>query len=372
MKASFIIVKKELLQIFRDKSTVIFLILPILIFPLFNIGLDFISKDHHNEVTICTYNDNENIECFLEQFIKSTNEYVIKKVDSDCPLDLLKKGEIDCYIKIQGSEFNFIYNSSSYNSLSITTKLGESIQRNYYSYLSNNIEEIYQFNLKNEKGNSSNISISISNIFIPIILVILVFQGVTNFSNDLFAGEKERKTFELMLLSNINRKTVYFGKVISLVVMSFINTVISLIAFLISNVISDNEIQQFEFMNSKEQTINILVMILMLLVLSVVAVVITSSVSLFSKNIKSSQILNELILLVPIGVTVMHCLGIFNMNSRIISIIPILNIVDVFNNAFKGVVNMVNIIFTTFTTLIFILIITIFCVKHINSEKCLF
>ena len=371
MKICLTIAKKELLQTFRDKSTLIFLLIPLLIFPVFNIGMDFISKNSQVEITVCTESDSEEINHFVEQFIRLNKDFEIHQVVSNCPEKLLKSGKIDCYIKIQKSDFNFFYNSSSYNSLSKTTKLGETLQRNYYSYLNKTTDGIYQFNLFNENGDTANISNSIANIFIPTIFVLLIFQGITSFSNDIFAGEKDRKTFELLLLSKVKREAIYLGKSIALLTISFVNVVISLIAFAFSYAVLDNGIHEFKFLQTESCYINILVIIIALILLAIISVFITSSISLISKNAKMAQLFNELILVIPVGITGMLCLGVFNTDNKLFDFIPILNAVNMFNKAFNGYVNLSQVILAILSTVIFVWIITILCAKYIKSEKCL-
>lgn len=132
----------------------------------------------------------------------------------------------------------------------MTTKLGDSFRKFYNTLLNKSYEDIYQLNLKDENNNIANTSNSISNIFVPIVLAMLIFQNISSFANDIFAGEKVRKTLEL-LLSGVEKRAIYCGKSLTLLILSMINLIFSLGTYYISFDFTESGLQQFKFMQNR-------------------------------------------------------------------------------------------------------------------------
>lgn len=369
MKETFIIFKKELLDIFRDKTTLLFVLIPLIIFPAFNFGLEYLNKDTATEIDICVNYDSQSVYETVTQFIKNNNEYDIRLVNSAKPEVLLKNGDIDSYIKIEDNLIGFVYNSASYNSLSLTTKLSESFQQYYNSILREAYNDILILELKDENGNIGNVTNSVANIFIPIILVMLIFQGSSNFANDLFAGEKERKTLELLLLSGVKKQSIYCGKTLALATLAIINLFLSLLSYFFSFTFSANGLKQFKFMQNGNSTINIVFIIALLIELSLISVFLSSTVSMLSKNMRSSQLINEFILAVPIGISILLLTGILKRSVIILNYIPLLNLLLNLINVFSGSINIWYLILTILSNLLLIVAMILFSVRYMKTEK---
>ena len=366
MNSCLTIVKKELLELFRDRSTFCVLLIPILIFPLFNFGIDYMNQNSKSEIRVCIQCDDFELYGSFTEYASLNDNYSINIIDSDDPTELLLNGDIDCIIRSVGHDLDFIYNSASYDSLSLTTKLGEGFQQFYNTVLCQAYDNVYSFNLKDENNNVSDTVTSISNIFLPILLIIFIFQNTSSFANDIFAGEKERQTLELLLLSNIKRTHIYFGKSLALLTVSVINLMLTLASFFISS-----EAKQFKFMQSEFPGLYILHIVSTMLFLSVIAVFLSLTVSILSNNMKNSQLLNELLLTIPVGLAVLLSFGIIKANTFAFNFIPILNLIISFCNAFAGKLNTANILISVIINLLFIAMLILVGVKHINTEKVL-
>lgn len=369
MKETLIILKKELLEIFRDKSTLLFLLIPLIIFPTFNFGLEYLNKNTITEIDVCIDYDSQAAFKTFDQFVLHNNEYNIKLVNSIEPEVLLKNGDIDSYIKIEDNSISFVYSSASYNSLSLTTKLGDSFQQYYNTTLSETYDDILNLELRDENGNIGNATSSVQNIFIPIILVMLIFQGSSSFANDLFAGEKERKTLEMLLLSGAKKHSIYCGKTFALAILAIVNLFLSLLSYFFSFKLSENGLEQFKFMQNGNSTANIVFIIVLLIELSLISVFLSSTVSMISKSMKSSQIINEFILAIPIGITVLLVLGILKSNIQILNCIPLINLLTNLINVFSGNVNMGYLILTILSNILLIIIMIFFSVRYMKTEK---
>ena len=371
MKESLTILKKELLEIFRDRSTLLILLIPILIFPVFNIGMNFINKDSVKKLELCVDYDSEEAYEIFNQYLTTTEKYDINVINSDTPKGLLKNGDIDCLICIKDNSFDFVYNSNSYDSLSLTAKIGEDFQQFYNVFLNQSYEDVFQINLKDENDNFADASDTMSGIFVPIVLVMMIFQSTSSFANDIFAGEKERKTVELLLLTGVKRKVIYCGKLFTLLIMSTINLIFSLLSYFITFIFSESGLKQFKFMQNGIALTNISGIILTLLLLSVIAAFLSLTVSLMSKNMKNSQVMNEIILAVPTVTAVLIGLGVIKRGLPILNYIPLFNLIVGLNNAFCGNFYIFDIIALLVTNGAFIAIIMLIGIKYIKTERIL-
>lgn len=77
--------KKELLEIFRDKSTFVILLIPVLIFYVFNMGISYLNKDLQTKIDICIQYNNQEAYNTLIQFISVNENYSINVINSGNP-----------------------------------------------------------------------------------------------------------------------------------------------------------------------------------------------------------------------------------------------------------------------------------------------
>lgn len=369
MKETLIIFKKELSEIFRDKLSILIFLVPLMIFPVFNFGMEYLNKNTETDINICIDCDSQEAYSIINQFIEKNYMFNFELINSNSPEILLKSGDIDCYINASEKSIDFIYNSSSFDSLSLTTKLGENFQQFYNSLLSESYKNIFQLNLKNENGDISNSFDAISTIFVPIVLVMLIFQGTSSFANDLFAGEKERKTLELLLLSGVKKQAVFCGKSLALIVLSFFYLSISIGSCFISFFFSEAGLSQFKFMKNENYILNIFYIIILLLTLSFISVYLSITVSMLSKNMKNSQISNEIILAVPVCIMALLTLGIIGENVQFFNYLPILNLLTNLNNAFAGNNNIINMFVALVSNIVLILFLIVGNVQYMKTEK---
>lgn len=371
MRISLSIAKKELIETFRDKATFIMFIIPLLIFPAFNIGLDYLSNKKNTEINVCIQYDSKEAYDIFTQFVSYNTDYKINLIESEKYENLLKSGDADFGININGKNFDIIYNSTSYESMSLATELGEKFQAFYNELLSSMDKDIYHLSLKDEKGNSVSPFSSITNIFIPVVFILLIFQNTSSFSNDIFAGEKERKTLELLLMSGVKRSSIYFGKSIALMVLSVISLSTSLTAALVTYIPDKENFVQIKIMQSEKIYQNIFIMLFSMIILSALSVFISLSISMISKNIKSAQLLNEIILIIPVGITALLSLGIINLDLAVWDYVPILNLIKCFHSAFLGKTILANFLISLIINIFFALTIIVRSIKYLNSESIL-
>lgn len=133
-KCIFIVAAKELKEIFRDKSTFIILSIPIFIFLFFIYGLNYIGRETPSQISVAVINNNDTVYSVFEDFTNSESGSYVDVVVGD-PMELLQNNDVDCVIRLESDKIYFVYNSSSYNSVSLATKVGESFESFFLSAL---------------------------------------------------------------------------------------------------------------------------------------------------------------------------------------------------------------------------------------------
>lgn len=370
-KILYSIVNKELKEIFRDRMCVILFLLPILIFPILNLGISYISSatiTKSSAVKIAVIKEENN--SVLDNYLNHDCPFNIEISKTDTPLALLNNNEIDLIIKaFSHNQISFIYKSTNCSSLLSAAKIGEDFEKYTLNSQKAVYPELITCSLINEAGQATDIAATISTIMSPILFIILLTQGSTIFANDLFAGEKERKTLEILFLTGASREKIYFGKLISLFIIELINITSCIISYLLSHLLTNNSSNiPLVFSDST----NIIVS-LILSVLSIVTFSVTSSafISLISKNFKSAQKANEIFSSLPTLLTGIIMFGTFSLNKNLFSFIPIINIIKIFTNAVYLKSNILDTVIAVTVNCIFCSIIVLISVRYFKSEKAL-
>lgn len=353
------IIKKEFWEIIRDRSTILILLIPVFIFPILNVGLEHLNAESETKINMSLICDSSESEAMVTNFIKNDDALDVSLVSSKDPYSSLKDGDIDCCISVKNQSMNIIYNSNSFNSLLSATKINEKFREFYNSYLSENNEGIYQLNMTDENGNKSDTTETVSTMIAPIILVMLVFQNTSSFANDIFAGEKERKTIEMLLISGTKKQNIYCGKAISLIALTLVNLFVGVASYFASFKIFENGLS----------VLNAAYIIITLLMLSIISVFVSVTVSMRADKIKSSQMINEIFTVIPVGLTALLILGFLKDDITAFKFIPVLNVLIDYKNAFMGKVYIENIVITFLSNAALILLLIGGSVRYMKSEK---
>ena len=251
------VLKKELLDIVRDKKTLVFtLILPILIYPIMfkfmSSAMEKTQSDVQKEINI--YIDG-NKNSSMAKAITSLDNIKLPEIES--PTESLKNGDIQLIVKIPE---NFDENISQGKNDTIELLIDE--ESNKSMIASSMVNEIYESYKKSiveqrlaDKGIDSSIltpfEVSVKSginadnedinggaamllTMIPTLIVILMVSSTVGMAADLGAGEKERFTFEPLLSTSAKRASLVWGKIGALCTVSFIALMANLTAMVIS------------------------------------------------------------------------------------------------------------------------------------------
>ncbi|WP_291650849.1 ABC transporter permease [Clostridium sp.] len=251
------VLKKELLDIVRDKKTLVFtLILPILIYPLMfkfmSSSMEKAQNDVEKEINIYIDGDTDSN---MAKVITSLENIKIPEVDS--PTEALKNGDIQLIINIpenfdeniaasKSDTINLLIDEESNKSMiasSMVNEIYESYkntiveQRLTESGVDTSILKPFEINIKsgiNADSEDINTVASMLLTMIPTLIVILMVSSTVGMAADLGAGEKERFTFEPLLSTSAKRSSLLWGKITALCTISFIALIANLAAMVFS------------------------------------------------------------------------------------------------------------------------------------------
>lgn len=251
------VLRKELLDIVRDKKTLVFtLILPILIYPLMfkfmSSSMEKAQTDVEKEINIYIEGDTDSN---MAKVITSLENVKLPEIDS--PTEALKNGDIQLIINIpenfdeniaagENDTIDLLIDEESNKSMIASTMVSEI----YESYKNTIVEERltengidpsilkpFEVNIKsgiNADSDDVNAIASMLLTMIPTLIVILMVSSTVGMAADLGAGEKERFTFEPLLSTSAKRSSLLWGKITALCTISFIALIANLAAMVFS------------------------------------------------------------------------------------------------------------------------------------------
>ena len=243
------IIKKELYRFFSDKRMILTtLILPaVLIYMMYSIMGEGISKieevdeTYKPNVYVCnnpdvfsgensfekncnsavTYINNDEIEDTKEKIkTKQIDLLLVFSIDFS---DSLTSTGLTSTSEIQNIEM--YYNSSNDNSYNAYVLYTE-----YLNAFESSISNVFNINSQGDSpdlASSEDIASNILSTFIPMMVIMILFNSCLSVSAESIAGEKERGTMATLLSTPINRTSLAIGKVVSLSLISLLSGISS-------------------------------------------------------------------------------------------------------------------------------------------------
>lgn len=373
------ILKKEMREMFRDKkSLMMMLVVPIMI-PLLVIGMSALFEMQMNK-PITDYNRigfayeldevERNLAKKFELVVVVGKEKEIEEQYQDGFLDLYVTKEKEVYT-IHGNDND-------------TTSFASSLVESYFNaykeylqgeYLKNyevepqEIIQIIQLNEDIKETENYFSSYITSYAFLFILMAITV--SATYPSTDTTAGEKERGTLETLLTFPIKSKDIIIGKFLSVSLSSIITGIISLILMVVSLVIAGD---MFEIYKDVEMMLPVSSLIFSGIVIITYSLLISGlciAVASKSKTFKEAQ--SALTPLTFISFFPGMIAFMINVeSSTLLSLVPFLNFSLLFTDITNGTVNYLNILLMMLSTTVVIGLVLGVIIKQYKSEKVLF
>ncbi|ADV49366.1 putative ABC-type Na+ efflux pump, permease component [Cellulophaga algicola DSM 14237] len=388
MNDLFIIIKKELTELLRDKKTIInsivlpTVLVPILIFGamkvteliekqqqektvkigLVNAPSEFsalIAADTLNKVT--TYDKVEDFKALIED--ESIATAIVFPADWDSQMESLNTGEVQIFRN--GSKENVNKRASklieTYNAklkeeriaiLNIPTQKMKPFTENY-------IEVGEQKEVIGKKIGG----------FIPYLFILTMWGGCLLAAVDLVTGEKERKTIETTLSLPISKFKVLFGKAIVASLLGFIPALLNLIGLIIGLKLFNGIPDSFksvisEMLNFQSISLILLLLIPFALFLSGFIIALVASATSFKEaQSKASPLI--MLIIIPLVLAMMP--GI-ELNWTTV-LIPVLNIGLGVKEIMAGTIDMVQYVVILVSLIAFAVAAVYFSYKKFSDEN---
>ena len=373
------ILKKELREMFRDKkSLMMMLIIPILI-PALVIGMSALFEAQTNK-PITDYNK-IGFDYELSEMEKDIADNLDIKVISGSTEELEDKysnGEIDLYVTKDSSTYTI--NGEDNETSTYATSLMDTyfatykgaLQTNYLA--SNNINptdvtSIITVNkdIKETENFYGNYIVNYGFLFIIMAITISATYPAT----DTTAGEKERGTLETLLTFPIKSKDIIVGKFLSVSLSSIITGIVSLILMLISLVYANGSFEIYKDTNLMLSTSSLIFSILVIIAYSLLVSGLCIAIASKSKTFKEAQsALTPLTFICFFPGMIAFMAGVSS--SPLLSLVPFLNFTLLFQDIVVGNIDIVNILLMSLSTIVIITLVLIVIIKQYKSEKVLF
>ncbi len=389
-KYTWIVLKKELTDIFRDKKTIITSILiPILVFPIlaFVIGssTDQFLGQNNNPVDMALISEEENK---LEEFLKANDNVNIIEVEN--PQEALKELDIKVILKIdkgfderiergEAGNIEFIYDITSSRSDMAQSRLNGIIGEFSHSITLSKLEElgissqilnpinIEKTILENQQADQG-IGLMILSIILPLMLTVWSAVGGMAAATDLGVGEKERQTLEPLLTTKASRLSLLMGKYFAVVVAGILGTLAALTGFGIASEINPN----FTGSGVTMPIQSIIAIGILCIGLALIFSALELTISFYARSFKEAQTyLSPMTIIVMIPAYFTMYLDGKEIPDLFLHI-PIINTISIIKESIVGVFNIEHILIVAGWTIVYIGLALFFTVRMFNKESVIF
>jgi len=383
MKSSlWIVLKKEIREVFRDKKSLSMMLITPLMIPLILIGVSALFDSNINKKIEAYDNIGFSYELSKAEKILADSLKITPKIGNSKKIKkLYKEDKIDVYIEKKDNQYIINYDENNEKSATasiIAQKYLEQykilLQDTYFKEKNLDSNEVFNiitisYNLINSKEDNFYVNYITTYAFIFIIMSITV--SATYPATDTTAGEKERGTLETLLTFPIKNRDIIIGKYLSVAISSIITGLLGFILSLLSLCYISKTFAIFKGLNLIPSLSTILITILIIISYSFLISGLCIAIASLSKTFKEAQsALTPITLLstIPGLVALMSNIK----TTTTISLIPFLNYTQIFNDINSNNINIINISLMFISTIVYTSIVLFYIIKQYNNEKILF
>ncbi|MBO5414157.1 MAG: ABC transporter permease [Bacilli bacterium] len=379
MNNIFHILKKELLELFRDKKSLsMMLVIPIMI-PLIVIGMSALFDSEQNK-PVEDYNKigfNYELTEVEKQLAKELKIEVVSKSNDELIKDY-ENGNIDLYVTRENNIYTLNSDDSitaSYASSLVHTYFEtykEYLQRNYLESNSINSNDILNIitvkdNVTVEENFAANYMVNYAFLFILMAVTISATYPAT----DTTAGERERGTLETLFTFPIKSRDIIVGKFLSVSISSMITGLLSLVLAIISLAVAQDMFDIYKDVELMLSSTEIIYAVVVIVAYSFMISGLCIAIAGKAKTFKEAQ--SALSPLTFISMFPGMIAFITEMKSSyLLSIVPFMNFSLLFNDITNGNIDIISIILMMISTIIIIVVVLTIIIKQYKSEKVLF
>ncbi len=369
---------KELRGIFRDKKSLITLIMLPFIIPFYVLlmGFMFDVMEDSNYIIGANYEISNTEKAIINEVGELDFKYYADKEALD---KAYENDEIDGYV-IKDDKTYTIYSDMSSNTGTMIysyvnaylTAYNENIANNYV--ISQDIDPdkvfkniIVESETLGEEGKDALLMMLLS-ISITYILMIIVISTST-VATDATAGEKERGTLETLLTFPIKSSEIITGKYIAIALCGMILGIAALVLLVPSLAIGKLLFVSFEDFNTNLSAFSIMMTIFIIVISSLLSAGIAMALAGNTKTYKEAQSALQglsFISMIPMF------LELLNIDNQVFDLIPLANCGLALNRVLTGDFTTTSLLTMLVSTIIYTTAIILYISKQYKSEKTLF
>lgn len=384
------IIKKELARFFGDRRMVTAAIMPgILIYVMYTFmgtGMsEMMSTDEDYVYDISVVNMPQSMS-FLEAIegieiseIEETEMDVVKDAISADESDLLMVFPADFDVSMMtydvttatevAPNVEIYYNSANVESSHARSLMVEVLNQFEQSMV--NKFDVCRGETEYDLATEEDVSAMVISMLMPMLILMMLFNGCLSVSAESIAGEKERGTIATLLVTPMKRRDLALGKIISLSIIGLISGLSSFIGIMLSlpNLMGGSGMEDMKF----GYTIaDYAVLLLIIISTTLIIVGAISIISAFAKSVKEAGSMSTPLML---AVTLT---GVTNMMSNGMPeeaywyLIPIYNTVQCMNGVFSMDYQMLPVVITIVANIVYAGIFVVVLTKMFNSERIMY
>lgn len=385
--AIFTIFKKELARFFKDRRTLIALLMPgVLIYVIYSLMggamTDMFAPDEEYLPEIRAVNFPLSVDAFA-----STAGLEILDIDEssiDFYKEAVSNGEIDLLIvfpenfdeKVSTFEqssgdvapnIDIYFNSSSTNSTHAYHTVVATLDS--YESLMTNKFDVNMGGDSYDLATQEDLTGMLFSMLMPMLLIMLLFSGCMAVAPESIAGEKERGTIASLLITPAKRSHIAIGKIFALSLMALIGGASSTIGVVLSlpKLMGDS----ISIDGSVYGTTDYAMLAVVILSTVLVLITVISIISTYAKTVKEAgtYVMPLMIISILIGLT-----GMFGASASnpLLFIIPIYNSVQCMIGIFSFEPSVLNMAITVVSNVIISAVGIFVLTRMFNSEKIMF
>lgn len=398
-KTIFSLYKKEMLDIFRDKKTMIIMVLvPLFLYPCMmlgtllimnNINQESLEKTYQVGITECEEagiieallsDEEDEYEYFFEVATYSSVEACETALNNE---------EIDAFIAVSQGEdgrsvYEVVYFSSSLDSVSASS-YAEEILHGYRDTLRNElIEEMFDdyeqvLNpIVVEERNIASIEESTGSLFgyiIPFMLITSILMGAIYPAIDVTAGERERGTLETMMTLPVKNSEMMFSKFLAVSTIAVVSALLNMLSMLLMGLYMYDSMQlvdtAFGEMNILQFIPSVIGLLICMPIFAMFSSAVCLSICIFAKSFKEANNYSTPVLLVFMFASMAGMLPNVTLTTKT-ALVPIVNVALFIKAIFELQFDWGNIILVLLSNLVYSVAAVILMSKLFSSEDVLF
>ena len=229
-------------------------------------------------------------------------------------------------------------------------------------------EIIVPFTIEQSEISEESMPLNLLAMLVPLMLILAIGIGASPSASDLFAGEKERKTMEALLMTPVKRSTLLIGKWLAITTIGAVIGIITLLVVLL-------EIQFFteHLLSAFQETENMFLIFAMIALIAIAYAVFSAAIlmltSIAAKTVKESQSYSTPVMMIAIVPAMLsQTMGVHEFNLFHFSV-PILNFFTINKELLLGIINIEHILIVIGTNLLAGIILFAICRMMFMKDK---